>query len=50
MMQDDFFVFINSCLSPEAQKEATMHEVRHIKLDHFYNQDPVVVNEMEAQL
>ena len=49
MVQDDFFVFINSCLSPEAQKEATLHEVRHIKLEHFYNQDPVIINEFEAQ-
>lgn len=46
---DDFIVFINTCLSPQVQTAATIHEIRHIKKDHFYNQDPVIINEFEAQ-
>lgn len=47
---DDFFVFINTCLCPETQAKATAHEIRHIKADHFYHDDPVVINEMEADI
>lgn len=47
-VEDDFIVMINSCLCPETQREATAHEIRHIKLDHFYHDEPVVVNEIEA--
>lgn len=49
MVQDDFFVYVNTVLSPECQQRAAQHELRHIKRDHFYNQEPVVVNELEAQ-
>ena len=46
---EDFVVFINDCLCPNAQKEAAEHEIRHIQADHFYNCDPVVINEREAR-
>ncbi len=46
--EDDFYVFINSCLCSERQKNAVEHEIRHIKMDHFYNSDPVIINEIQA--
>lgn len=49
MVQDDFFVYVNTVLSPECQQRAAHHELQHIKKDHFYNSEPVVVNELEAQ-
>lgn len=45
---DDFVVFINDALRPEVQRAAAEHELRHIKLDHFYDDDPVVISELEA--
>lgn len=45
---DDFIVFINTNLSPERQQKTVRHELRHIKLNHFWNGDPVIINEMEA--
>ena len=47
---DDFMVFINTNLCPETQQRAIAHEVRHIRQDHFYNEDPVIVNELEADI
>ncbi len=46
---DDFVVFVNTNLCPAAQKRAARHEIRHIRLEHFYNQEPVVINEIEAE-
>ncbi|WP_195376746.1 hypothetical protein [Anaerotruncus rubiinfantis] len=43
-----FDIYVNSELPEEKQREAFDHEVRHIKLDHLYNYDPVVINELEA--
>ena len=45
---DDFMVFVNTNLCPDTQAKAAAHEIRHIRLDHFYNQEPVVINEIEA--
>lgn len=45
---DDFIIFINTCLCPETQKKATAHELAHVRRDHFYNEDPVIINELEA--
>ena len=45
---DDFVVLINDALCPEIQRAAAEHELRHIKLDHFYGDEPVVIDEMEA--
>ena len=43
-----FCVFINSKLSKEEQQLAINHESMHIKLNHFYNNKPIFVNEQEA--
>lgn len=42
------FVKNSPVLCPETQRTATMHELCHIKKEHFYNEEPVVYNEMEA--
>ena len=46
--EGDYNVYINTLLSPEAQKRTQKHELTHIIKDHFYNDDPVIINEMEA--
>lgn len=43
-----FDVYINSNLPLERQGKVLVHELRHIKKDHFYNEDPVWINEAEA--
>ncbi len=43
-----FDVYINESLPKELQEKALEHELKHIKLDHFYNEDPVCENENEA--
>ena len=43
-----FDIYINSVLSPEEQKAAFDHELRHISRGHFYNEKPVRENEAEA--
>lgn len=46
---DDFIVFVNDSLCPDTQRKAAEHELRHIQLDHFYHDEPVVINELEAK-
>ena len=43
-----FDIYINSRLPEELQQKALEHELNHIRKDHFYNEDPVWVNEEEA--
>ncbi|MBR2048312.1 MAG: hypothetical protein IJ960_06905 [Oscillospiraceae bacterium] len=43
-----FDVYINAKLPPELQVKALEHELEHINRDHFYNEDPVGRNELEA--
>ena len=43
-----FDVYINANLPLEKQAEVLAHEMEHIKKDHFYNEDPVWINEAEA--
>lgn len=43
-----FDIYINSRLPEELQQKALDHELKHIQKDHFYNEDPVWVNEEEA--
>lgn len=43
-----FDIYINSCLPEEWQQKALDHELKHIQMGHFYNEDPVTVNEREA--
>ena len=45
---DDFVIFVNSNLCPDSQRAAAEHELRHIRLDHFYDDEPVVICELEA--
>lgn len=47
-IEDDFFVFVNTVLSPERQRCAAEHELMHIKKDHFFNEEPVIHDELEA--
>lgn len=44
----DYNVYINTLLSDELQRKATKHEIKHIEKEHFYNFDPVIHNELEA--
>lgn len=43
-----FDIYINSNLPDELQNRALEHELKHIRKDHFYNDDPVWLNEREA--
>ena len=43
-----FDIYINSNLPEELQQKALQHELNHIRMDHFYNSDPVAKNEREA--
>lgn len=47
-LSDDGFynVYINANLSPEAQRRAVLHELRHIVRDDFYN--ALSIEEVEA--
>lgn len=44
----NFNVYINTLLSYDTQWKATKHEIKHIKKDHFYDFEPVIHNELEA--
>lgn len=43
-----FDIYINANLPDELQQKALSHELGHIHQDHFYNDDPVWLNEQEA--
>ena len=43
-----FDIYLNSTLPDEVQRKALAHELEHIRRDHFYNNDPVWLNEQEA--
>ena len=43
-----FDIYLNANLPDELQRKALDHELRHIRKDHFYNDDPVWLNEKEA--
>ena len=43
-----FDIYINAVLPDALQNRALEHELQHIRLDHFYNEDPVGMNEREA--
>ena len=44
----NYNVYVNTKLTADKQQQAYSHEIRHIRLQHFYNFDPIVVNEIEA--
>ena len=41
-------IYINARLPVELRLAVLMHEVEHIKKDHFYDERPVWANEAEA--
>lgn len=43
-----FDIYINANLPQELQDRALQHELNHIRKDHFYNDDPVWLNEKDA--
>lgn len=43
-----FDIYVNSNLAEELRQKALAHELEHIRQDHFYNDDPVWINEKEA--
>lgn len=43
-----FDIYINQNLPDELRNRALNHELEHIRRDHFYNDDPVWLNEEEA--
>lgn len=43
-----FDIYINSNLPEELQRRALNHELEHIRKNHFYNDDPVWINEQDA--
>lgn len=43
-----FDIYLNANLPKELQQKALEHELRHIQKDHFYNDDPVWLNEKDA--
>lgn len=44
----DYNVYINIDISDGQRQSIVEHELRHIKLDHFYDYEPVIINELEA--
>lgn len=44
----NFNVYINILLSYDTQQQAVIHEVKHIKKEHFYDFEPVIHSEIEA--
>ena len=43
-----FDIYVNQNLPEEWQQKALQHELNHIRMNHFYNEDPVAQNEQEA--
>lgn len=41
-------IYVNAALSADAQLDAIQHELCHIKESHFENDEPVIINEIEA--
>lgn len=46
----DFNIYINANLSKERQNKSFIHECRHIRKNHFYQEMAVEECEMEADL
>ena len=44
-----FDIYINAILPDKVQNKALEHELEHIRRDHLYNDDPVWLNEKEAE-
>ena len=46
---NDFMSFVSDALFTDVQRVTAEHEPRHIRLKHFYDEKPVVINEIEAR-
>ena len=46
----NYNVYINTLLSEKTQKRTIRHELNHIRKEHFYDYEPVIHNELEANL
>ena len=46
----NYNVYINTLLSYETQQRTAKHELAHIRKEHFYDFEPVIHNELEANL
>ncbi|WP_458862332.1 hypothetical protein [Acidaminobacterium chupaoyuni] len=44
----DFNVYVNTQICSALQEDACVHELRHIRLQHFYDHEPVIINELLA--
>ncbi|MEG1426683.1 MAG: hypothetical protein RSC76_03245 [Oscillospiraceae bacterium] len=45
----NYNVYVNTRLCPAARQEAARHELKHIRLGHFCDFNPVIINELEVQ-
>ena len=45
----DYNVYLNDRLSYDAQAEAFLHEVEHIKQGHFYTDEDIILLEERAE-
>ncbi len=43
-----FDIYINQNLCPARQEQVKNHELNHILKNHFYNEQPVIYNEKDA--
>ncbi|MCD8117181.1 MAG: ImmA/IrrE family metallo-endopeptidase, partial [Oscillospiraceae bacterium] len=43
-----FDIYLNTLFSESEQQSALAHELRHIRLDHFYSDAPIAQKEAEA--
>ncbi len=41
-------IYVNDRIGEEARNRALLHELTHIKKNHFQNGEPVIFNELEA--
>lgn len=44
----DYNVYVNANLNQDTQDKACKHELNHIYENHFYDHQPVLINEQEA--
>ncbi len=44
---DNYNIYVNTNLNPHQQNSAIAHELKHIKANHFYNEDSALQNEDE---
>ena len=45
---DDYNIYVNANIGIMEQEKAKMHELQHIQLGHFYNNNSALENESEV--